>query len=159
MTRAVVIGGGPAGIRAAHHLVKRGAQVTLLESAPILGGLASSFELDGLRIERYYHFVCRGDDHLVAALAEIGLSHKLRWRASRMAYFADGTLYPFLTPLELLRFKPLGLADRIRAGIAVKRAQRMSEAELASQAAVPWLTRMFGASTVGGGSSSTIWPA
>jgi protoporphyrinogen oxidase len=146
VTRAVVIGGGPAGIRAAHQLVKRGAQVTLLESAPVLGGLASSFELDGLRIERYYHFVCRGDDHLVAALSEIGLSHKLRWRASRMAYFADGTLYPFLTPLELLRFKPLGLADRIRAGIAVKRAQRMSEAELAPQAAVPWLTRMFGAS-------------
>ena len=24
-----------------------------------------------------------------------------------MAYFVDGTLYPFLTPLELLRFAPL----------------------------------------------------
>lgn len=144
MTRVIVIGGGPAGIRAAHHLVKRGAQVTLLESAPLLGGLASSFDLDGLRIERYYHFICRGDDHLVQALAEIGLSHKLRWRDSRMAYFVDGTLYPFLTPLELLRFRPLSLTDRIRAGIALKRGQRMSEDELATQAAIPWLTRMFG---------------
>jgi protoporphyrinogen oxidase len=144
MTHVIVIGGGPAGIRAAHRLLKRGARVTLLESAPLLGGLASSFELDGLRIERYYHFICRGDDHLVEALGEIGLSHKLRWRASRMAYFVNGALYPFLTPLELLRFRPLALRDRIRAGIALKLVQRMREDELASQAAIPWLTRLFG---------------
>src|SRR5262245_20150902 len=144
MTRVVVIGGGPAGIRAAHRLVRQGAQVTLLESAPLLGGLASSFELDGLRIERYYHFICRGDDHLVEALAEIGLSHKLHWRPSRMAYFVDGALYPFLTPLELLLFRPLALHDRIRAGIALKRVQGMREEDLAPLAAIPWLTRLFG---------------
>jgi protoporphyrinogen oxidase len=146
VTRVVVIGGGPAGIRAAHQLVKQGGKVTLLESAPVLGGLASTFDLAGVRIERYYHFVCRGDDHLVTTLDEVGLSHRLRWRDSRMAYFVHGTLYPFQTPLELLRFKPLRLRDRLRAGIALKRAQRMSEAELAPQAAIPWLTRLFGPS-------------
>jgi protoporphyrinogen oxidase len=97
-----------------------------------------------VRIERYYHFVCKGDDHLVDTLAELGLSHRLRWRDSRMAYFVDGRLYPFLTPLELLRFAPLSLADRIRAGAAVKLAQRMKEEDLAEQRAIPWLKRMFG---------------
>ena len=146
MKRAVVIGGGPAGLKAAHSLVKGGAQVTLLESSAVLGGLASSFDVQGVRIERYYHFVCKGDDHLVDTLAELGLSARLRWRDSRMAYFVDGRLYPFLTPVELLRFAPLSLADRIRAGAAVKLAQRMREEDLAEQKAIPWLKRMFGES-------------
>ena len=109
--RAIVIGGGPAGIKAAHELVKSGAEVTLLESAPVLGGLASAFDVQGVRIERYYHFICKGDDHLVETLDELSLSHKLHWRDSRMAYFVDGRLYPFLTPIELLKFRALPLAS------------------------------------------------
>jgi protoporphyrinogen oxidase len=142
--RAVVIGGGPAGIKAAHELVKAGAQVTLLESAPILGGLASTFEVQGVRIERYYHFICKGDDHLIGTLEELGLSRKLHWRDSRMAYFVDGTLYPFLTPVELLRFRALPLHDRVRAGAAAALAQRMREEDLAPLKATAWLRRMFG---------------
>jgi protoporphyrinogen oxidase len=63
-----------------------------------------------------------------------------------MAYFVDGTLYPFLTPLELLRFSPLGLIDRVRAGVGVKLAQRMREEALASRTAVEWLRALFGES-------------
>jgi protoporphyrinogen oxidase len=68
---------------------------------------------------------------------------------SRMAYFVEGTLYPFLTPLELLRFSPLSLIDRVRAGIAVKLAQRMKEEDLAPQRAVAWLKKMFGEAAYG----------
>jgi protoporphyrinogen oxidase len=145
--RAVVIGGGPAGIKAAHELVKKGAEVTLLESAPVLGGLASAFDVQGVRIERYYHFICKGDDHLLDTLAELGLSHKLRWRDSRMAYFVDGRLFPFLTPVDLLTFGALPLHDRVRAGAALKLAQRMREEDLAPLAATAWLRRMFGERT------------
>ncbi len=140
----MVIGGGPAGLKAAHTAIKGGASVTLLESGPILGGLASSFDVQGTRIERYYHFICKGDDDLQETLAELGLSHRLHWRDSRMAYFVDGALYPFLTPVELLRFAPLHPADRVRAGIALKRAQRMKEEDLAPRRAVDWLVEMFG---------------
>jgi protoporphyrinogen oxidase len=80
----------------------------------------------------------------VEALDELGLSGKLHWRDSRMAYFVDGRLYPFLTPVELLRFRPLSLANRVRAGLAVKLAQRMSEDAVAPQRAVAWLRKLFG---------------
>jgi len=142
--RAIVIGGGPAGLKAAQVLARAGAQVTVLESSSVLGGLASSFDVEGVSIERYYHFICRGDGDLMETLRELGLEHRLHWKPSRMAYFVDGTLYPFLTPLELLRFRPLPLFDRLRAGLAVKRAQRMREADLAPERAIPWLIRMFG---------------
>jgi protoporphyrinogen oxidase len=142
--KAIVVGGGPAGIKAAHCLIKSGLDVTLLESAGVLGGLASSFDVQGVSIERYYHFICRGDDDLIETLAEIGLGDRLHWRDSRMAYFVDGAIYPFLTPTELLGFRPLALHDRIRAGIAVKLAQRNSEAALAPLQAIAWLKHMFG---------------
>ncbi len=61
-----------------------------------------------------------------------------------MAYFVDGRLYPFLTPLELLRFTPLSFFDRLRAGVAVKLAQRMREEDLAPRKVTPWLKGMFG---------------
>ncbi len=131
-------------MKAAHVLQKEGAAVTLLEGAPVLGGLASSFDVQGVRIERYYHFVCRGDEDLVETLGEVGLSSKLHWRDSRMAYFVDGALYPFLTPLELLRFRPLRFHDRLRAGIAVKLVQRMKEADVAPRKAMEWLQGLFG---------------
>lgn len=144
MKRAIVIGGGPAGLKAAHMLQKGGVATTLLELAPVLGGLASSFDVQGVEIERYYHFICKGDDDLVETLAELGLGRRLHWRSSRMAYFVDGALYPFLTPLELLRFRPLALHDRLRAGLAVKLAQRMKEHDLAPRTATLWLKRLFG---------------
>ena len=143
--KAIVIGAGPAGLKAANVLARGGAAVTLLEASGVVGGLASSFDAGGVRVERYYHFICKGDNDLVTTLGELSLSHLLRWRDSRMAYFVDGELYPFLTPIDLLRFKPLALRDRFRAGLALKRGQRMKEAELAPLFAVDWLKSNFGA--------------
>jgi protoporphyrinogen oxidase len=118
--------------------------VTVLEASETPGGLASSFDLSGVRLERYYHFICKGDDDLVDTVRMLGLESRLRWRRSRMAYFVDGTLYPFLTPLDLLRFRPLAVTDRIRAGLALQRARRMREKDLAPRRAVTWLREMFG---------------
>jgi len=43
--RVAVVGGGALGLRLAWHLVAAGARVTVLEAAPALGGLASSWSV------------------------------------------------------------------------------------------------------------------
>ena len=85
--RVVVVGGGLAGLAAAYDLSRAGCAVTILEAAAEFGGLASSFRLEGVPVERFYHFICRSDDHLVRLVRELGLDDKLRWRTTSTAFF------------------------------------------------------------------------
>lgn len=57
--RVVVLGGGLAGITAALDCAAAGAQVTLLEVRPRLGGAAYSFERDGLLLDNGQHVFLR----------------------------------------------------------------------------------------------------
>lgn len=51
----VVLGAGPAGLGAAWQLAQRGHDVVVLERAPVVGGLAGSFEVAGLRVDHGSH--------------------------------------------------------------------------------------------------------
>ena len=46
-----VLGGGPAGLAAAHELAVRGVDVTVLERAPWVGGLSLTWEHEGFRFD------------------------------------------------------------------------------------------------------------
>ncbi|MFI1355859.1 hydroxysqualene dehydroxylase HpnE [Streptomyces sp. NPDC020898] len=56
---AVVVGGGLAGITAALSLADAGIRVTLVEGRPRLGGLAFSFQRDGLTVDNGQHVYLR----------------------------------------------------------------------------------------------------
>ncbi|WP_328937067.1 hydroxysqualene dehydroxylase HpnE [Streptomyces tauricus] len=58
-TTAVVVGGGLAGTTAALALADAGIRVTLLEGRPRLGGLAFSFQRDGLTVDNGQHVYLR----------------------------------------------------------------------------------------------------
>ena len=47
----VVVGGGPAGLAAAHEAVRHGASVTVLERLPAVGGLARTIAFEGSRFD------------------------------------------------------------------------------------------------------------
>jgi squalene-associated FAD-dependent desaturase len=57
--KAVVIGGGLAGITAALALAEAGNEVTLLEAKPRLGGATMSFDRDGLTVDTGQHIFLR----------------------------------------------------------------------------------------------------
>jgi protoporphyrinogen oxidase len=77
MNRVVVIGAGAMGLAAGYWVAKRGHTVTVLEAAPEPGGMAAHFDLGGLSIERYYHFVCRSDQPTLELLDQLGISDKM----------------------------------------------------------------------------------
>ena len=70
--RVAVVGGGLAGIAAALDCAAAGAQVTLLEVRPRLGGAAYSFEREGLRMDNGQHVFLRCCSAYRALLARIG---------------------------------------------------------------------------------------
>ncbi len=111
----------------------------------MLGGLARSLPLNGKPLEVYYHFICRGDHHLIELATELGLADKLHWRLARTSYFVNGRLYPFTTPLDLLCFSPLSLTSRLRFGLHALRCRRMTDWQhLAHLSAKQWLIDSVG---------------
>ncbi len=140
-----MVGGGISGLSAAYFLAKQGHKVTVFERDAAVGGLASSFDFGGAFIEKYYHFICLGDQDLIALCEELGLGPKLSWRDSKMSFYYGGKLYPFGTPLDLLRFKPVSVLGRIRFGFNIIYARSISYWQaLEGEAASAWLTRHIG---------------
>ncbi len=117
MSRVAVIGAGAMGLAAAYFLTKRGHAVEVFEADTVAGGMAAHFDLDGLSIERFYHFVCKADAPTFALLAELGLGDAMRWVPTSMGYFYHGKHYPWGDPISLLTFPHLGLIDKFRYGL------------------------------------------
>ena len=143
--RIGIVGGGVAGLGCAYFLSQGGHSVEVFEQAPVLGGLAGCFDFDGLQVEKYYHFVCRDDDDLIDMLGRLGLRDELEWRPGKMKFFYRGKLYPFGTPWDLLRFRPLSLPARIRFGlnVALSRSAKSWE-QFESETARDWLIAQIG---------------
>ena len=72
--RIVVIGGGLAGITAAIALAESGADVTLLEARPRLGGATCSFHRDGLIVDTGQHIFLGCCSAYRGLLAKLGMT-------------------------------------------------------------------------------------
>ena len=121
-----VIGAGAAGLAAAYELLKKGHSVKVYEAAPFVGGQASTFDVGNGRLERGYHHLFKSDTHMVDLIHELGLGEKLAWIESKVGFYHDGTIYNFVTPFDLLKFKPLSLINRIRLGLVTLYLQKTS---------------------------------
>jgi protoporphyrinogen oxidase len=133
------------GLAAAFHAVKAGHTVEVLEAAPEPGGMAAHFDLAGLSIERFYHFVCKTDFSTFELMDELGLRDRLRWRPTSMGIFTGGKLHPWGNPVALMSFNEISLISRLRyaffAFLSVRR-DRWDSIEMES--ARSWITRWCG---------------
>lgn len=142
---AIILGGGIAGLAGAHRLASHGAEVLVLEAAPRLGGLGGTFAHAGRRFERFYHSVTSTDDDLIELLNAAGLEDQCTWQRTTMGMIVGGTHFDFTTPLDLLRFTPLSLPDRLRLGAVGKSLRVLGRGkDLDAITAEQWLRPLFG---------------
>jgi protoporphyrinogen oxidase len=143
--RIAVIGAGPMGLAAAYELGKAGHAVEVFERDDRIGGMSAAFDFEGLRIERYYHFVCKPDRPTFACLEELGLSDRLRWKPTKMGFYFEGRLYDWGHPFALLRFPGLGLIDKMRYALHVMRAKGVKDwRPYDALSSTEWLRRWVG---------------
>lgn len=114
--RVAVIGGGISGLTAAYYILQKRFAVTLLEASGQLGGLAGSFDFGGVRIEKYYHFICGGDHTLLSFADQLGIRDQILFVPTKMGFYYQGKYYHFSNPLDLLRFSPLSWRERFKFG-------------------------------------------
>lgn len=140
-----IIGGGVMGLSAAYELTKNGIPVILFEKYDVLGGLAASFDWNGARFEKYYHFICLPDKVYITLLKELGLINKLHWRNTKMSYFYNGKLYRWGDPLSLLSFPGLNLRQKMSYGFNVLYSKLFSDwKKIEDRSAVAWLKGWLG---------------
>jgi protoporphyrinogen oxidase len=143
--RVAVIGGGVAGLSASYRLLQAGHEVSLFEAEKQLGGLVRTFETGGDPLECFYHHLFTTDTTIVSLIDELGLGDRLTWRDSQVGFYHGGRIWPFVTPLDLLRFKPLPLIDRVRLGLAGLYLRRQDDwRRYESITAWEWLRRYVG---------------
>jgi protoporphyrinogen oxidase len=124
---AAVLGAGPMGLAVAYEMLKAGAAVDIYERDDRIGGMSASTDLDGLKIERYYPFICAPDTTLFEYLRELGIHDRLRWAETRMGFYFNGKLHDWGHPLALLRFPGLDLATKLRYGLHVMRTKAIRD--------------------------------
>ena len=143
--RIVVIGGGVAGVSAALDLARSGNEVVVIERSDRIGGLVASFEIGGTPLECFYHHVFPHEHEIQTLIAELGLASKLEWHPSTVGVFTGGRLWPFTSPVDLLRFSPLPFLHRIRTGVGALRLGRVKDWEaLDTVRAHDWLEQYTG---------------
>jgi protoporphyrinogen oxidase len=143
-----IVGGGLLGLTLAHRLRQQGQEVTLLEAANSLGGLAGAWQLGAVVWDRHYHVTLLSDTHLRGLLAELGLEQDLTWRETRTGFYTDGQLYSLSNTLEFLRFPPLRLWDKLRLGFTIWYASRLKDwRRLENIPVTDWLQKLSGKRT------------
>ena len=143
--KIAIVGAGITGLVAGHELAKAGQQVTVYEHDDVPGGLTASFAFPGKRLCRLYHHIFEHSRSTLGLLGELGLAGDMEWYQARTGYYHGGRVHRLMTALDLLRFRPLSLPNRIRFGLGIARARRITDwRPLDARTATDWLTAIFG---------------
>jgi protoporphyrinogen oxidase len=147
--RVGIVGGGILGTVLALRLQQAGAQVTLLERGPSLGGLAGAFDFGGHRVDRFYHVIVPSDERMLGLVDELGLQDELTFSPVGVGFFVDDKMYPFNGLGDFARFPPLSPLGRARLAWFVAQCQlRKDYTALEDVSLERWLRRHCGRKVV-----------
>ena len=136
------------GLTLAMRMAKQGHDVTLIEAAPSLGGLASVWNIGDIEFDRHYHVTLLSDSRLRNLVSEIGLEDEMRWIETKTGFYTDDKLYSMSNTKEFLQFPPLTLIEKLRLGGTIFYASKISNwKRLEKLPVAKWLRRWSGAGT------------
>ena len=148
MPNIAIIGSGFLGLTLALRLRNRGDRVTVFESAPEIGGLASAWQIGDVSWDRHYHVTLLSDSHTRKIVEEIGLGDEFEWVETKTGFYTDGKLVSMSSTPEFLRFPPLGIISKLRLGGTIFFASRVKDWKALEKISVEnWLTRLSGRKT------------
>ncbi|MGB0178138.1 MAG: FAD-dependent oxidoreductase, partial [Owenweeksia sp.] len=148
-----IIGGGITGLATAYLAAKGGHKVRILEASPKLGGLLNTFEIQGSRLEFYYHHFFTHDAELNWLIRELGIDDKLIFRETSMGVLRNGKIFNFNTPVDLLKFSPIGLFDKLRFGFSSLYLGKVANwKDFENVPAIKWLYKWAGK-----GTTKSLW--
>lgn len=129
-----VLGGGPAGLMSALTLAKEGHQVTLLEAAPNVGGMAASIEIAGQRVDLGSHRLHPATaPELMTLLQELlGSDLQQRERNGRILLRDRWVGFPLRT-MDIARSLPPDFAARVAFDTATGPLRRTSDGSFAGE--------------------------
>lgn len=148
--RIAIVGGGLLGLTLGHrlHRERPDATITVFESAPHVGGLASAWSVGPVTWDRFYHVTLASDAALRSLLRELDLEDEIRWVATRTGCWADGRVTPLGTPGEFLRSPVLGAVGKARLAFTILWGSAVRDwRRLETQPVGDWLTRWSGRAT------------
>lgn len=133
------------GLAAAYQAIKDGNCVDVYEAGAVPGGMSAHFDFGGISLERFYHFVCRGDQPTFDLMKDLGIEDKMRWVPTSMGLCLDGRLEPWGNPLALLRFPGIDLLTKLRYGLfGLICMNRNTWPELEHRSAREWIIQWCG---------------
>ena len=143
-----VVGSGFLGLTLALRLSDAGAKVTVFESAPEIGGLASAWQIGDVVWDRHYHVTLASDSFTRKIVEEIGLGDEFEWVETKTGFYTDGKLVSMSNSVEFLRFPPLDLLSKFRLGATIFYVSRVKDWKALEKISVEdWLTRLSGKKT------------
>lgn len=144
-TQVTIVGGGFTGLTAAYKLLKNGIKVTILEAESEIGGLAAAFDVEGEKLDRFYHHWFTNDLEVMGLINELGLNDRVEINPTNTGVYYANNFFKLSTPWDLLNFTPLGFVDRIRLGLLALRARRVKDwKSLEKKTAQEWLRELGG---------------
>ena len=123
MSRICIVGAGFTGLAAAYELASVGLPVTVFERDADVGGLAGSFRVGDQMLEKFYHHWFTNDVHIMDLVKRLNVEEQVIFRQSRTGMYYAHHFFKLSSPLDVLRFTPLSLTNRIRLGLGVLRAR------------------------------------
>jgi protoporphyrinogen oxidase len=141
----IIVGAGFTGLSLGYYLAKAGWKVDIFEKDSEPGGLAGSFKVEGENLEKFYHHWFTNDLHIMDLIKELDCEDRIVIRPTRTGMYYANNFFKLSSPLDLLKFNPLSLINRIRLGFVVLAVRLVNDwKKLENITAKDWLIKICG---------------